>query len=107
MSSNKKIVLADDDPDLLEALAVRCRALHLDVRTAGDGLTALKTITSDIPDLACVDVSMPGVEGLVLCDMLRMDERFSSLPIIVLTGQNAGQVVPRCHRSCAYYVHDR
>jgi two-component system cell cycle response regulator DivK len=61
-------------------------------------------ITSDIPDVACIDVSMPGVEGLVLCDMLRMDERFSSLPIIVLTGKQAKQVLPRCHQSCAYYV---
>jgi len=104
MSSNKKIVLADDDPDLLDALALRCRAMNLEVRTARDGLTALKMITSDVPDVACIDVSMPGVEGLVLCDLLRMDERFSSLPIIVLTGRQASQVLPRCHRSYAYYV---
>jgi DNA-binding response OmpR family regulator len=104
MSSNKTVLLADDDPDLLEALTVRCRAMNLDVRTARDGLTALKMITSDAPDVACIDVSMPGVEGLVLCDMLRMDARFSSLPIIVLTGRHATQVLPRCHQSCAYYV---
>ncbi|HWB12197.1 MAG TPA: response regulator [Pirellulales bacterium] len=104
MSASKKIVLADDDPDLLDVLAFRCRALNLDVRTARDGVTALKLITSDVPDVACIDVSMPGLEGLVLCDILRMDERFASLPLIVLTGKQASQVLRRCHRSCAYYV---
>jgi CheY-like chemotaxis protein len=104
MRSNKKIVLADDDPDLLEGLALRCRSLNLDVRTARDGVTALKMITTDVPDVACIDVSMPGVEGLVLCDLLRMDERFSSLPLIVLTGRQASPVLQRCHQSCAYYI---
>jgi DNA-binding response OmpR family regulator len=104
MSTIKKIVLADDDADLLDVLAFRCRALNLDVRTARDGVTALKMITSDVPDVACIDVSMPGVEGLVLCDRLRMDERFRALPIIVLTGKDASQVLQRCHQSYAYYV---
>ncbi|HVX16062.1 MAG TPA: response regulator [Pirellulales bacterium] len=102
--TSKSIVLADDDADLLDVLAFRCRAMGLEVRIARDGLAAMKLITSAVPDVACVDVSMPGVDGLMLSDMLRWDERFSSLPIIVLTGQHATEVLPRCHRSCAYYV---
>jgi DNA-binding response OmpR family regulator len=104
MKSRKSIVLADDDAHLLEALRLRCCGLQLDVRTALDGVTALQLITSELPDVVCVDVSMPGVDGLVLCDMLRWDARFSSLPVIVLTGRQASEVLPRCHRSCAYYV---
>src|SRR5579864_5208253 len=100
----KKIVLADDDVDLLDALALRCRAMQLDVRTARDGVAALQLITSEPPDVACVDVSMPGLDGLILCDMLRWDSRFASLPVIVLTGRQPSDVVPRCHGSCAYYV---
>jgi DNA-binding response OmpR family regulator len=104
MTKSKRILLADDDEALVRAMAIRCRSLGLDVRTANDGGSALKLITTDPPDLACLDVSMPGVSGLTLCESLMVDERFSAMPIIILTGQPGCEVVRRCHEVAAYYV---
>jgi len=104
MTTSKRILLADDDEALVRAMAIRCRTLGLEVRTANDGGSALKLITTDPPDLACLDVSMPGVSGLTLCESLMVDERFSAMPIIILTGQPGCDVVRRCHEVAAYYV---
>jgi two-component system response regulator MprA len=104
MTTPKKIVLADDDEALLSALAIRCRSLKLEVLTANDGVSALRLITAEPPDLACLDFSMPGITGLTLCESLMLDKRFSSMPIIILTGQPGRDVVQRCHKSAAYYV---
>jgi DNA-binding response OmpR family regulator len=104
MTKSKRILLADDDETLVRAMAIRCCSLGLDVRTANDGGSALKLITTDPPDLACLDVSMPGVSGLTLCESLMVDERFSAMPIIILTGQPGCEVVRRCHEVAAYYV---
>ncbi|HEV3024329.1 MAG TPA: response regulator [Pirellulales bacterium] len=104
MTKSKRILLADDDEALVRALALRCRTLGLDVRTANDGASALEMFTADPPDMACLDVSMPGVSGLTLCESLLADERFSSVPIVILTGQPGCDVVRRCHAAAAYYV---
>lgn len=104
MTKLKRIVLADDDEDFIRALAVRCKQLPLDVRMAHDGIMALELISAEKPDLVCLDVSMPGLGGLTLGELLARDERYSETPIIILTGQPAYEVLPRCHMLPAYYV---
>jgi DNA-binding response OmpR family regulator len=99
-----KILIADDDRNLVDALAVRCRQLGLVVRTAHDARTALNIIFDDRPDVACLDVNMPCGNGLCVCEMLASDSRFVSLPVIVLTGNTDQDTVRRCHNLCAYYV---
>jgi CheY-like chemotaxis protein len=98
------ILIADDDRDLVEALRLRCRALGLDVLVAHDGYTALTLAHQHRPNLICLDVNMPGGGGLTVCDMLAEDAHLASVPIIILTGQTAGEVVRRCWDRCAYYV---
>ena len=100
----KSILIADDDRNLVDALAVRCRTLGLTVRIAHDARTALNIIFDDRPDVACLDVNMPFGNGLCVCEMLASDERFVSLPVIVLTGKTDLETVRRCHNLCAYYV---
>jgi DNA-binding response OmpR family regulator len=102
--NGKSILIADDDHNLVDALAVRCRTLGLAVRTAHDARTALNIIFDDRPDVACLDVNMPCGNGLCVCEMLASDERFVSLPVIVLTGRTDLETVRRCHNLCAYYV---
>jgi DNA-binding response OmpR family regulator len=99
-----KILIADDDRNLVDALAVRCRMLGLVVRTAHDSRTALNIIFEERPDVACLDVNMPCGNGLCVCEMLASDPRFVSLPVIVLTGNTDQDTVRRCHNLCAYYV---
>lgn len=101
---DKKILLADDDADVLEALFVRCRALGLQVTTASDAMTALARIEASVPDVVCLDINMPAGNGLSVCEMMSDNERLSRIPVIMLTGCSDEETIKRCHRLCAYYV---
>jgi CheY-like chemotaxis protein len=98
------ILLADDDPALVEVLTIRCRALGLQVRTAHNGLAALQSACDDPPDIICLDVEMPGGNGLSACELFAGESRLAQVPIIVLTGKTDGDTIRRCHNACAYYV---
>ena len=100
----KTILIADDDTDLVAALELRCRQLGLEVVTAEDALTALSAADCVSPDLICLDVSMPGGNGLAACEMMAGDQRLSSIPVIILTGASDEETIRRCHRMNAYYV---
>ena len=100
----KKILIADDDRDLVRVLRMRCRHLGVDVITAYDAMTALTLIHQQRPDLVCLDISMPAGSGLSVCEMLSNDEELSSTAVIILTGRDDDEIIRRCHDLCAYYV---
>lgn len=99
-----RILIADDDHDLAEVLAIHARALGLDVRTAHDAQTALDRAREFQPDVACLDVNMPGGNGLSVGEMLANDEKLSAIPIIIMTGRSDAETVRRCQTLRAYYV---
>ncbi|MBC8354329.1 MAG: response regulator [Planctomycetes bacterium] len=104
MTNNKTILIADDDTDLCNAVASRCRKLGLDAVTACDAAAALRLVESSRPDLICLDVDMPRGNGLAVCEMIAGDEYLSSVPVIIMTGKSDSETVQRCHNLCAYYV---
>lgn len=81
---NYKILLVDDDPTLLRFLSEFLRNDRFDVVTAANAQTALKLSYQEHPDLAVLDVMMPGMDGWELCVRLR---EMSSIPIILLTAK--------------------
>src|SRR5262245_7808425 len=104
MSSTKRILIADDDECLVDALARRCQALGLEVAQAYDGTSALATIDAMEPDLVILDVNMPSGSGLRVCEMVSQDPELQSLPVIVLTGRTDGETIAACNRLNACYV---
>jgi DNA-binding response OmpR family regulator len=103
-TGNFEVLIADDDRDLVEALAVRCRRLGLGVYTAYDAFAALSLVRTRRPALACLDVEMPAGNGLSVCEMLASDKECASMPIIILTGKSDPDTIRRCHSMCVYYV---
>ncbi len=100
----RKVVIADDDRDLVRALELRCLHLGLEVCTAHDAMTALNLIHQHHPDLVCLDVNMPAGNGLSVCEMIQADEALASTAVVMLTGQSDEDTIRRCHSMCAYYV---
>ncbi|MBN2473912.1 MAG: response regulator [Pirellulales bacterium] len=100
----KTVLIADDDRDLVEVLAERCRRLGLDVLAAHDAMTTLALVRQEHPDLACIDVNMPSGSGFGVCEMLESDEELSPMPVIMLTGRADEETIRRCHAMCVYYV---
>ena len=100
----RTILIADDDSDLTAGLAMRCRDLGYNVFTAHDAFIALMLIRTHRPDIVCLDVNMPGGNGLSVSEMLITDNGFPNLPIIVLTGDANPDTIRRCHSLGLFYV---
>jgi DNA-binding response OmpR family regulator len=100
----QKLLIADDDKDLPESLATRCRSLGLVVDTAHDAMTALSIIDQNPPDLVILDNNMPSGSGLSVCEMMSHHEALAFIPVIMLTGERDEWIIRRCHKMCAYYV---
>ncbi len=98
-----RILLVDDDPDLLRLLAIRLKASEFDIRCADSGEAALNLFASWRPDLVVTDLRMPGMDGLALFDSLR--QQHFSLPVIVLTAHgNIPEAIDATRRGVAGYL---
>jgi two-component system KDP operon response regulator KdpE len=80
-----KILVADDDPQILRALRITLTARGYDVITAGDGRAALNAAIEQHPDLVVLDLGMPGLTGIEVIEAIR---GWSELPILVVSGRS-------------------
>ena len=88
----QKILLVDDDPDIIEAVRFSLHQEGYDVITAADGVEGLEKARKIKPDLIVMDVMMPKENGYRVSGMIREDEKSGKLtkrtPIILLTARN-------------------
>ena len=82
-----RILLADDEKEFVDTLAERLRLRGYDVRVVYDGLSALNEADKDVPDVAVLDLFMPGLSGDAA--LHRLKAAHPGLPVIVLTGHEA------------------
>lgn len=81
-----RVLIVDDEPGLLNALAINLRARHYDVTTAADGTSALTIAARQPPDVVVLDLGLPDMDGSDVISGLR---GWSSAPIIVLSARAA------------------
>jgi DNA-binding response OmpR family regulator len=81
------VLIADDDPDILGLVAFKVRKAGFTVETATDGIAALELAKRTSPDLAVLDVSMPGLTGLEVCHAMRANQRTVGVPVLLLTAR--------------------
>ena len=82
-----KILVVDDEPDVVHLIEYNLKAAGFDVISAADGEQALKKARSGNPDLIILDLMLPEVEGLEVCKILRRDASTSAIPIVMLTAK--------------------
>ncbi|MFI6071580.1 response regulator [Actinoplanes sp. NPDC051343] len=82
-----RILVVDDDPQILRALRINLRARAYEVDVADDGQTALRTAAAHPPDLVVLDLGLPDMDGN---DVIRGLRGWSTVPIIVLSGRAEG-----------------
>src|SRR3989338_8297078 len=85
--SNPKILLVDDEKDLVYAIKLQLETNKFDVITAYDGHEALEKVRRDKPDLIILDLMLPKVDGFKVCRMLKFDAKYKKIPIIMLTSR--------------------
>jgi CheY-like chemotaxis protein len=94
-TSSPKILIADDDPCVLRAVAERCNLMGFEVETASSGMQALIKASECRPDLIVIDVHMPEMDGLSVLSML-VEIAKKSRHVIVMTGRPGQEIAETC-----------
>ncbi len=82
-----RILVADDDVDIRELVEFKLSTMGHEIVAVGDGAAAVDACREQKPDLAVLDVMMPGVSGLDAIREIRADASLSDLPVILLTAR--------------------
>jgi len=85
--SNYKILVADDDPDMLAFIRGLLEDNGVNVFTANNGIDAFKAAKIIIPDLITLDISMPGMDGGEVYQKLKADKELQSIPVLIISGK--------------------
>jgi DNA-binding response OmpR family regulator len=86
-SMAKKVLIVDDEPNIVLSLEFMMKKEGFEIAVAGDGDTALEMVASFSPDLVLLDVMMPNKSGYEVCQILRADPARAGLKIIMLTAK--------------------
>lgn len=84
-----RILVVDDEPDLVELLSFNLRIAGYQVISAGDGPTAIALARQELPDLILLDLLLPELDGISVCEILRRSPDTATIPIIMLTAWNS------------------
>ena len=83
----KKILVVDDEPDIVELVTYNLRKEGFDVSSAFDGSEALAKIRKEKFDFVILDLMLPGIQGMEICRVMRSDPHTKNIPIIMLTAK--------------------
>jgi DNA-binding NarL/FixJ family response regulator len=86
--SRRRLLIVDDEPNLLRAVAACMRSEGYEVSTARSGRDAIVTLSESIPDLIISDVRMPGLDGHALVHRIRSSPRTAMIPVVFLTAKD-------------------
>jgi len=85
MGDKQHILVVDDDPDLVESIAMKLESNDFRVTKAYDGVEAWERIKEDRPELIILDVMMPRKDGYAVCDEIKKDDQYKDITVVLLT----------------------
>jgi CheY-like chemotaxis protein len=100
----KKILIIDDEPDVLTFIGTLLRKNGYEVCEACDGVEGLKKVIDERPDLVCLDLLMPEKTGIKMYHEMRKDEALKKVPVIMVTGFMTPKVG---HMDFKKFIHER
>jgi DNA-binding response OmpR family regulator len=83
----KKILIADDEPNIVASLEFLMRQMGYDVRVASNGLDAVAAVSEFVPDLLLLDVMMPMMSGYDVCQKVRANPAWQGMKIVMLSAK--------------------
>jgi len=81
----KKILIVDDEPDIVSYLEMVLQDQGYETTTAGNGNEAMEAVKLDRPDLVTLDITMPEASGTRFYKEIRLDPELSTIPVIIVT----------------------
>ena len=97
-----RLLVVDDDEQLLNSLSLLCTELGFETRIATSGQSALKQIATEVPDILLSDLQMPGMSGYELISAVR--RRYAAVRVIAMSGAYSGDQVPEGVAAHAFYA---
>lgn len=85
--SKKTILVVDDEQDLLDLIEYNLKKEGFDVLKAEDGIKGIELAREHSPNLVLLDIMMPNMDGLEVCEVMRDDDKLKNIPIIFLTAR--------------------
>jgi len=85
MSGKKRILIVDDEPDFSMIVKKNLEKEGFEVELAYDGAEGLAKVRNNPPDAIVLDVMMPEIDGYKVCSTLKSDDKYSNIPIVLLT----------------------
>lgn len=82
-----KILVVDDSPTIVEVIKTMLEGAGYEIITAADGLEALNIARKEKPDLIVLDIMLPKMQGYQVCRLLKFDENYQNIPILMLTAK--------------------
>ncbi|MEM9483044.1 MAG: response regulator [Cyanobacteria bacterium P01_F01_bin.116] len=98
ISTPAKIIIVDDDPQILNVLQMSLAPWKFDIIPLTDGQQLWTTLETTEPDALVLDITMPDLDGIEICQLLRADPRWRNLPILFLTVHEAETTRGRAFR---------
>jgi DNA-binding response OmpR family regulator len=84
----KLIAIVDDEDDIRELVSVNLKKAGFKTKEFSDADSLIKSLSKSAPDLIILDIMMPGTDGIETVKILKKDDRYSSIPVIMLTAKN-------------------
>jgi two-component system, OmpR family, alkaline phosphatase synthesis response regulator PhoP len=85
---NYKILIVEDEPNLNELLSYNFKKVGYEVRSASNGMKALKLLRAYQPDIILTDILMPDMDGIKMCREIKKIKTLQNIPVIFITGSN-------------------
>ncbi len=85
MSEKKRVLVVDDEPDFAAIVKGNLEKEGFEIEIAYNGVEALEKVTANPPDAIVLDVMMPEKDGYEVCAELKKDEKYTDIPIVMLT----------------------
>lgn len=92
-----KILVIDDESEIIDMLTVVLKARNYTVISALDGQRGIERVKKDRPDLILLDILMPGTDGYSVCTKLKTDKETKNIPVIILSGMDEREAIIKCH----------
>ena len=91
----KKVLVVDDEQDLLDFVKIRLESNNYSVVTAVNGVEALAVFKEEKPNLVLLDILMPKLDGFKVCQVIKNDPLTASTPVIMLTAKDRPDDIKR------------
>ena len=92
-----KILIVDDEPDIVETMTFMLQARNYSVSVASGGLEGIKKARTEVPDLILLDIMMPDMDGYAACKKLKANKITGHIPVIMLTAKGENEAVLKAH----------